>query len=58
MNLARPFKRIIRPTPWNLKHLANAVVIDRMQRLNAELGVFTPLVVTIDELGPPPEGSE
>ena len=40
---------------WNLRHLANAVVIRRLQRLNEELGVWTPLIVTPQELGPETE---
>ena len=35
---------------WNFKHLANALVLQRLRNLNEEQGLFTPLVCTPEEL--------
>ncbi len=41
---------------WNCAHLANGVVIRRLQRLNVTLGRATPVIVTPEELLESPEG--
>jgi len=35
---------------WNCTHIAHGVVIQRLQTLNAKLGVPTPIIVTPEEL--------
>ncbi len=35
---------------WNCAHLANGVVIRRLQTLNQEIGRWTPIIVTPEEL--------
>lgn len=35
---------------WNFKHLANALVLQRLRNLNEEQQLFTPLVCTPEEL--------
>ena len=42
---------------WNCKHLANGVVIQRLQTINLSLGRFTPIIVTPEELLEVPEGA-
>jgi hypothetical protein len=41
---------------WNCKHLANGVVIQRLQAVNRILGRPTPIIVTPEELLDSPEG--
>ncbi len=41
---------------WNCKHLANGVVIQRLQTVNLSLGRLTPVIVTPEELLEVPEG--
>ena len=41
---------------WNCKHLANGVIIQRLQTINLSLGCFTPVIVTPGELLEFPEG--
>ncbi len=41
---------------WNCAHLANGVVIQRLQALNLGLGRTTPIIVTPEELLPFPGG--
>jgi hypothetical protein len=35
---------------WNCKHLANGIIIQRLQHLNQELQRWTPVIVTPEEL--------
>lgn len=35
---------------WNFKHLANALVLQRLRKLNEEQQLFTPLICTPEEL--------
>ncbi len=42
---------------WNCKHLANGVIIQRLQTINVSLGRFTPVIVTPEELLEFPEGA-
>lgn len=37
---------------WNCKHIANGEVVRRLRDRNLELGVFTPLILTPEELMP------
>jgi hypothetical protein len=41
---------------WNCVHLANGLVIQRLQAVNATLGRATPIIVTPEELLESPEG--
>ena len=41
---------------WNCRHLANGVVIQRLQTVNLSLGRLTPVIVTPEELLEVPEG--
>ncbi len=41
---------------WNCKHLANGVIIQRLQTHNASLGRATPIIVTPEGLLESPEG--
>ncbi len=41
---------------WNCKHLANGVIIQRLQTINVSLGRFTPIIVTPEELLEFPKG--
>lgn len=41
---------------WNCAHLANGVIIQRLQVLNLSLGRMTPIIVTPEELLPFPGG--
>jgi hypothetical protein len=41
---------------WNCKHLANAIVQRRLQKLNAQRGLQTPILVTPEQLRAPEEG--
>ncbi len=43
---------------WNCAHIANGEIIRRLQEVNAELGRFSPLVVTPEEILEIPEGSD
>ena len=43
---------------WNCKHIANGEMIRRLLDVNAELGRFTPLIVTPEEILESPEGSQ
>ena len=35
---------------WNFKHLANALILQRLKNLNEKHGIFTPQVCTPEEL--------
>lgn len=35
---------------WNFRHLANRNKFDRIRRINAELGLFVPAILTPDQL--------
>ncbi len=41
---------------WNCRHIANGVIIQRLQTLNVNLGRSTPVIVTPEELLESPEG--
>ncbi len=41
---------------WNCAHLANGLVIKRLQKVNAILGRPTPIIATPEELLESPEG--
>ncbi|RMF94227.1 MAG: DNA-binding protein [Nitrospinota bacterium] len=41
---------------WNCTHIANGIVIYRLQTINTLLGLRTPVIVTPEELLVPPEG--
>jgi hypothetical protein len=41
---------------WNCAHLANGVVIHRLQKVNTVLGRATPVIITPEELLETPEG--
>ena len=41
---------------WNCTHIANGEIVRRLMIVNAELGRFTPLVVTPEEILEPPGG--
>ena len=41
---------------WNCKHLANGVIIQRLQTINVSLGRFTPIIVTPEGLLESPKG--
>ncbi len=41
---------------WNCAHLANGLVIQRLQAINATLGRTTPIIVTPEKLLESPEG--
>ncbi len=43
---------------WNCAHIANGEVIRRLRDVNAALGRRTPLILTPEELSPPPGGLE
>jgi hypothetical protein len=41
---------------WNCTHLANGLIIQRLQAVNITLGHKTPIIITPEELLPPSEG--
>ena len=43
---------------WNCTHIANGEIVRRLMRVNAELGRFTPLIVTPEEILESPGGHE
>jgi hypothetical protein len=43
---------------WNCAHIANGEVVRRLREANLELGRFTPLIVTPEEILEPPEDQE
>lgn len=43
---------------WNCKHLANGVIIQRLNNVNTTLGRKTPVIITPEELLEMPEGGK
>ena len=35
---------------WNCKHIANAIVINKLRKINEKLGIYTPVICTPEEL--------